>query len=185
MGGIKDFMTAAASTGNRVSGIVGYTNVDSNNGARQVVETIRWTYFEYASAFENCKSLEEAEYVCNGIVKSLEHVKRYKQRHAFVNHCDVATIQMALLWTYRYVVTGSKDRIMLCYVQNPTAESDLDFITEVHMGKFWNSFVVCGMDKDLSYVVADNLDGKGPRKMDILNKGMDTYEVFLTTQKEG
>ncbi len=182
MGSIKDFMNAASSSRDSVSDTVSYTNVDLDEEKRRIIDTIRWTYSLYYGYFE-CMNLQQASKVVTAVRNDGSVYKQFSKSFGECKSADVATIDMSLVWTGMYVITGIRHMIRMCYLDTPANVSEEDF-TNVHVGKKWNSFLIVGTTDELKTVPVRIDGGDESVDLDVINIGTDTYEVLLTTQKE-
>lgn len=183
MSKIKDFMNAASSTGCKVQDIVGFTSIDSVDGTQELVKLLRWVYLRYAAQFKRL-TLEDALKRCDYLLDSGDIYEYWLKTHDDCDEVALVNLKTALLWTCYVVVRGEKRRVGLRYIQPAGGVPASDDIVDIHTGKIWNSFFIHGInDNDKCVSVRSNSTGR-ELKLDVLNKGMDTYEVLLSSLKE-
>ena len=180
MSDVKKFFEAAKSEGTTMESVQYFTEVDSKNGHDEAFNIFRWVYESFNAVIKNLtdKQLEdmmEGPQFCSEFTKVFKHVP---------NTGESATIGFAILWTRNLLRSNVKSRLHFCYAAQP-GEIDGDKEVEVLMGMDFNCLIPDYItDKERVIKVYVGTAGKSVL-VNILNVGLDTCELMLTSNKEG
>lgn len=175
MGVLSEYLKAAQSNGDTISGLKSYTSIDSRGDAREAVRAFRWAHAMYYDKLKSSSNPDgEVEML---LYNSGEIVEAYKAKYGELSNGIWFCICEALYWMVNYITTGEKFDVRLAYIST-LEDMNPDLELKVHKGECWNCLIT--EDRDGVNEIAF-----GDRKMYVFNRSIDKYAIALESTKEG